>query len=100
MRYNLSVSSETNDKNAQYKWMYYDIATGQWHDISGWSNSKSITWNAPKEGAFWLHVKAKIHDGTIKDYTIGYTVQKYAADLNAMLAYANLYSSSTPYILW
>mgnify|MGYP002105377072 FL=1 len=99
MRYNLSVSSETNDKNAQYKWMYYDIATGQWHDISGWSNSKSITWNAPKEGAFWLHVKAKIHDGTIKDYTIGYTVQKYAADLNAMLAYANLYSSSTPYIL-
>ena len=99
MKYHLSVTSQTNDKNAQYKWMYYDVATAQWHDISGWSNSKSTTWNAPKEGAFWLHVEAKIHGGVVKDYTIGYTVQKYAADLNAMLAYANLYSSSTPYIL-
>lgn len=95
----LSVSLQTNDSAAQYKWMYYNISTGQWYTISDWSGQRYATWNAPDVGNYWVHVEVRLHDGTTKSATIGYTVQRYSADLSAMMLRANSYSSSTPYII-
>lgn len=59
----------------------------------------AASWIAPNSGYYWLHVIAKLHDGTEKSYTMGYTAQRYPADLEAMMSWANNYSSSTPYII-
>lgn len=99
MNYSMAASVSTNDKNAQYRWKYYDPGAGEWHDISGWSNSNATNWNAPKEGYYWLYVETKIHDGSTQNYTIGYTVNRYPADLESMMYLANVYSSYTPYII-
>ena len=99
MQYSMAVSSKTNDRETVYRWMYYDVSNGTWHEISGWSNSTSTKWKAPKEGAYWLHVEARLHNGKVKDYTMGYTVQSYPLDMSVMMARANLYSSSTGYLL-
>ena len=99
MQYSMAVSSKTNDRETVYRWMYYDVSNGTWHEISGWSNSTSTKWKAPKEGAYWLHVEARLHNGEVKDYTMGYTVQSYPLDMSVMMARANLYSSSTGYLL-
>ena len=56
----------------------------------------ATTWNAPKEGYYWLYVEAKIHGDITKSYTMGYTVNRYPADLESMMYLANAYSSSTP----
>ena len=99
LQYSMAASCQTNDKNAQYRWMYYDMSTGGWYQISGWSGTNSVLWKAPKTGSYWLHVEVKIHGGITKDYTIGYNVTRYSADLTAMLNVANNYSSPTNYIL-
>ena len=99
LAYSMAVSAQTNDRQVQYRWQYYDVAAGVWHDISGWSNSNAASWIAPNSGYYWLHVIAKLHDGTEKSYTMGYTAQRYPADLAAMMLRANNYSSSTPYII-
>lgn len=99
MQYSMAVSSKTNDRETAYRWMYYDVSNGTWHEISGWSNSTSTKWKAPKEGAYWLHVEARLHNGEVKDYTMGYTVRSYPLDMSVMMARANLYSSSTGYLL-
>ncbi|WP_346663403.1 L,D-transpeptidase family protein [uncultured Merdimonas sp.] len=99
MKYALAASAKTNDNAAQYRFLYYEPATGKWFTISDWSNSNSTTWNAPKEGYYWLHVEAKIHGGIVKTYTMGYTVNRYPADLESMMYLANAYSSSTPYLI-
>lgn len=99
MKYSMAASVSTNDRAAQYRWLYYDPAAGIWHEISGWSNSTATTWNAPKEGYYWLYVEAKIHGDITKSYTMGYTVNRYPADLESMMYLANAYSSSTPYII-
>lgn len=99
LAYSMAVSAQTNDRQVQYRWQYYDVAAGVWHDISGWSNSNAASWIAPNSGYYWLHVIAKLHDGTEKSYTMGYTAQRYPADLEAMMLRANNYSSSTPYII-
>src|SRR5699024_8171306 len=59
----------------------------------------ATNWNAPKEGYYWLYVETKIHDGSTQNYTIGYTVNRYPADLESMMYLANVYSSYTPYII-
>ena len=99
MKYSMAASVSTNDRNAQYRWKYYDPSAGIWHDISDWSTSNATTWNAPKEGYYWLYVEAKIHGDITKSYTMGYTVNRYPADLESMMYLANAYSSSTPYII-
>lgn len=99
LTHKLSLSASTNDKEIQYKWMYYDVANQTWHTIKDWSNSTSVQWTAPRTGNFWIYVEAKLHDGTIKSRTEGYTVQRLTADQAAMLGKANMYSSSTPYII-
>ncbi len=99
MQYVLTAGVSTNDREAQYRFLYYDIAADQWHDITGWSGSNSVTWTAPKEGYFWLHVEGMLHDGTTQTCTIGYTVQAYPMELTNMILLANNYSSATPYIM-
>ena len=79
--------------------MYYDVAQGTWNQISGWSGTNAVSWKAPKEGAFWLHVEVKLHDGTVKTYTRGYNVTRYPADVTAMINVANNYSSPSGYLL-
>lgn len=99
MKYSMAASVSTNDRAAQYRWLYYNPVARTWHEISGWSNSTATTWNAPKEGYYWLYVEAKIHGDITKSYTIGYTVNRYPVDLESMMYLANAYSSSTPYII-
>ena len=99
MKYAMAASCKTNDRTIQYRWLYYDVAMGQWHEISGWSNSNAVSWSAPKEGDFWIHVEAKLYDGTVNSYTMGYTVQQYPIEIRTMMLLANNYSSSTPYII-
>lgn len=99
LKYSMAASVSTNDRNAQYRWQYYDPSAGTWHNISDWSTLNSTTWNAPKEGYYWLYVEAKVHGDIIKNYTIGYTVNRYPIDLESMMSLANVYSSSTPYII-
>ena len=84
MQYSMAASCQTNDREIQYRWQYYDVALGKWHEISGWSRSNAASWRAPKEGYFWIHVEARLHDGTETSHTMGYTVQR-----NLALVYAN-----------
>ena len=73
----MSVNSETNDRDTQYRWLYYDVANNIWGLIRDWNSLKDAKWTAPKGGNYWLRVEAKTHDGTLKDYTIGYVVRRY-----------------------
>lgn len=99
MEYAMAVSSNTNDREIQYRWLYYDIGANKWNEISGWSNSNAAYWKAPREGAYWIHVEAKLHNGSIKTHTMGFTVERIPIDVKSMMLYANLYSSNTPYII-
>lgn len=99
LSYTISALVDTNDSAIEYKWLYYNVSTGQWHVISDWSQNRSISWTAPSTGNYWIHVETRLHDGTTASKTIAYTVQMYPADLSAMMLYANNYSSTTPYII-
>lgn len=99
LQYSMAVSCESNDREIAYHWMIYDVSKGTWSEISDWNRLNSVTWNAKNEGAYWIHVEAKLHNGEIKTYTMGYMAQSYPADMRAMMARANSYSSSTPYLL-
>ena len=99
LEYILSVDVDTNDSAAEYRWMYYNVSEGQWHTISDWSKTSDSYWYAPDTGNYWLHVEARLHDGTVQSNTVSYTAQQYPPDLAAMMLYANMYSSSTPYII-
>ena len=99
LQYSMAISRETNDRDTLYRWMYYDLSNKTWHEINGWSKSTAVSWKAPKEGAFWIYVEAKLHNGVVRDYTMGYTVQDYPTDMRLMMARASGYSSATPYLL-
>ncbi len=73
----MSVSSETNDRNILYKWSYYDLASQQWGMIRDWAPDAVASWQAPKGGTYWLHVEAKLSDGTVQSYTVGYVARRY-----------------------
>ena len=94
----ITADVDTNDRNIEYKWMYYDITSNKWGNIKEWSNSKEVEWHANKEGAYWIYLQVRINNGLEKDFTIGYYLQKYSDQLQGMINKANNYSSSTPYI--
>ena len=73
----MAVNSNTNDKEIQYRWQYYDLSTQQWGLICDWNSLNAASWQASKTGTYWLHVEAKLHDGTIKSQTTGYTLRRY-----------------------
>ena len=95
----LDVSSSTNDHNILYKWMYYDVSSGQWGLITDWSTKKTVQWKAPHVGGFWVHVEAKVHGELSKTFTKGYTVTQYSKEINDMWSYANTFSSQTNYLI-
>ena len=99
MLYSMAASCQTNDSQIKYRWMIYDVGAEQWQVVSGWSGSNATTWKPSKEGYYWIHVEARLSDGTESSYTMGYTVQRYPVDIRMMMLQANNYSSSTPYII-
>lgn len=99
LRYTLGVNSDTNDKQIQYRWMYYDLALNKWAVICDWNIDTSVKWNAPREGGYWLHVEAKLHNNTVKSQTLAYNVEIEPIDKKMMRLNANMYSSSTEYCI-
>ena len=99
MRYSMAVAYDTNDREVQFRWLYYDVEKQTWNVLRDWNASNSADWNAPKYGNFWLHVEARLYNGDVKTYTIGYSVVQEPVDVRSMRLKANLYSSSTPYVV-
>lgn len=84
----------TNDPNAEYRWLVYDMDKGTWTIISNWSKSEWTTW-LPDAGNYWLRSEARTSDGKEYNYTITYIAEKYAimgtsnTTVNQMVAYYN-----------
>ena len=66
-----AVSYKTNDAQAQFRWLQYDVKKGIWTILSDWSSKESILWR-PKAGAYWLRVEARTGTGIEKSYTLPY----------------------------
>lgn len=95
----MGVVYDSNDRELEFRWLYYDLAKGEWHILSDWNSSNWFEWRAPAYGNYWLHAEARLHNGEVKTYTIGYSIIEEPADIKAMRLRANMYSSVTPYIL-
>lgn len=80
----LSVECETNDKNAEYRWMYYDIEKNQWWVIQDWSNSKETVWNVEEYGVYWIHVEGRTSNGVTSSTTIGQWIEKIYININGI----------------
>lgn len=99
MNYSMAVAYESNDKDIEFRWLYYDLKKQTWNVIKEWNNSNGTSWKAPGYGNYWLHVEARVHDGTVKSDTISYNIIQEPSDLQLMKANASMYSSSTPYLI-
>lgn len=99
LEYSLSATIDTNDTNIQYRWQYYDIVNDAWHIISDWSDSVETDWTAPDQGYYWLHLEAKLRDGSIQSLTEGIVTERIESEEQRMCNLANAYSSDTNYLV-
>ena len=66
--------TETNDPEAEYRWMYYDLAAQTWGIIQDWSHKQEAVWKPKKFGNYWIHAEARTSAGATVSATIGYSV--------------------------
>lgn len=90
---NLSFEVETNDNQAEYRWLYYDLANNCWGEIQGWSGKKDAVWNPEAFGSYWIRCEARTCDGIFVDLTIGYQVEKFYLELGEMQVYTPDYAT-------
>lgn len=79
--YKLSVETKTNDRYAEYRWMYYDIVKDKWGLIRDWSTKSDTVWH-PKYGAYWIQVEGRTSTGIIDSDIIGQMVEKMYVDVS------------------
>lgn len=79
--YKLSVKTKTNDRYAEYRWMYYDIVKDEWGIIRDWSTKSEAVWH-PRYGAYWIQVEGKTSTGIMDSDIIGQMVEKMYVDVS------------------
>ena len=68
------VVYENAAESVEFRWLSYNIGTGEWSLISDWNASNWMTWK-PSAGNYWLRAEARNSDGVAKDYTIAYNAK-------------------------
>lgn len=83
----VGAAFSTDDKNAKFEWMAYNLDKKEWKTFAGWNSGNWATWK-PEAGNYWLHVKAMNGDGGYAEKTICFAVgkdySKYYVDLNGI----------------
>lgn len=69
------VAFDSNASNVEFRWMSYNLDTGNWEQISDWYTSNWVTWH-PIQGNYWLYVEARTADGVTQSYTISFAVDR------------------------
>ena len=69
------VVYENAAESVEFRWLSYNIGTGEWSLISDWNASNWMTWR-PSAGSYYLRAEARNSAGTTKDYTMVYNVNR------------------------
>lgn len=85
--FNLDVNADTDDMNAEYRWLYYDLSSGCWGLIQDWSKNKTAVWETECFGTYWIHVEGRTIDGSLSEVTIGYSVEQFYVNLGNLNVY-------------
>ncbi len=78
---------ETNDGQAEYRWMYYDLSKQTWGLIQDWSEKTEAVWYPERFGSYWIHAEARTSSGKTVTATIGYSVIDFYVKLTEMQVY-------------
>ena len=74
-RIDAGVVYENQAESVEFRWLSYNLGTGEWKLISDWSEGNWVSWR-PSAGNYWLRAEAKNSAGVTKDYTIAYNVSR------------------------
>lgn len=85
--FSLDVAVDTDDANAEYRWMYYELSTGCWGMIQDWSVRKEAAWEAPGFGSYWILAEGRTTGGETSQVIIGYGVEETYVRLGEMQVY-------------
>ena len=80
----VGAAYDTGDSGTTFRWLAYNLDTGEWETIADWNSGNWATWT-PKKGNYWLQVQAKTSTGITADFTIC-----FAADRNYTTDYVEL----------
>ena len=64
----------------------YDLQTGVWTEVSGWSRSNWVTWmpGGGTVGDYWIYVEAKTSDGKVETSVYGHHYRGVYVELSGM----------------
>ncbi len=57
----VGVDYVSDDPNVEFAWKQYDVAAGQWSDVTSWNKGNWTSWKPLKSGDYWIYVEAKNH---------------------------------------
>ena len=77
----------TDDPKAEYRWMYYDLASQTWGLIRDWSGKTNAVWYPEKSGTYWIHAEGRTSAGETSSVTIGYEVIDLYVNLTDLQVY-------------
>lgn len=76
----LDMDASTNDTEAQFRWVYYDIAADQWGVIQDWSSQTSTLWSPRREGGYLIQAEARTRTGEKNTSVIGHVIRDISID--------------------
>lgn len=67
-----AVSYSSSNEDIEFRWMLYDMTSGQWEILKDWGHDTSLKF-LPKLRTYWLSVDVRSKEGAVKNCTITYT---------------------------
>ena len=71
----MGAAYNSSNENVKFRWLSYNLSTGEWSQISDWYNGNWVTWK-PKMGDYWVQVQAKTDSGLTESQTICFHAEK------------------------
>ena len=68
----IGVSYDSSEQDVEFRWLSYNLNTGEWEEISGWYAGNWTSWK-PDAGNYWVQVQARTGESE-ESYTICFCV--------------------------
>ena len=68
----IGVSYDSSEQDVQFRWLSYNLDTGDWEEISDWYAGNWTSWK-PDAGNYWVQVQARTEESE-ESYTICFCV--------------------------